>query len=372
MEHSIFSPSKLERIMLCPGSASVKTEDTQSKYAAKGSLRHRYVEEADDVGIGNIDFQDKEDKPLIQDCLDYKNSIINSFGHTDYLTSSEKTVSLSHLEVPDVYGTLDYSILDIRNKHLHIIDWKFGYIIVFANMNPQELAYAAGALNSQHEIEYITLHIFQPTREHIDTFMITPEKLKRWVKKLSQCVSLAQSKNPPIIPGEIQCKWCPITATCKAKYKQSSQDAKNVFAAIQNLPDEITAKQVSGILKVIPRLQDYMKRMQTHAVRELEHGRKIPGYKLVTGRSIREWVDENTAINWMSLYADNQDIEIFESKFKSCSKLEKLDKSLKKNKDFGKLIFKPQGSATLVVESDKREAIQPSSNAIDVFDKYSI
>ena len=190
MEHSIFSPSKLERIMLCPGSANFKSEDKQSKYAAKGSLLHRYVEEADDVGIENVRME-AEDEILIQECLDYKNSIINAMEHEEFITTSETLISLSSLDLPDVYGTLDYSILDIQNKHLHIIDWKFGYILVSAFMNPQGLAYAAGAMNSSHDIKYITIHIFQPTRDHIDTFTITPEKIRKWTKTLSKALHTA-------------------------------------------------------------------------------------------------------------------------------------------------------------------------------------
>jgi CRISPR/Cas system-associated exonuclease Cas4 (RecB family) len=370
MEHSIFSPSKLERIMLCPGSANIQEESVQNKHAAKGTLLHRYVEEADDVGIENVEMEEN-DRILVQECLDYKNSIINSMGHDEYTTASESLVSLSHLRVPDVFGTLDYNIIDIRNKHLHIIDWKFGYILVYANMNPQELAYAAGVLNTKYDIEFITLHIFQPSRDHIDTYTITPEKLLKWVKKLSQCITLAQSKNPPVVPGEIQCKWCPIAASCKARYKQASQDAKNVFATIQALPKEITSKQVSSILKVIPRLQDYIKQIQVFATQELEHGNSIPGYKLVSGRSIRKWsVDENEIIAWCDKHIP--DIVIFETNLKSISKFEKADKSLKKNKGFQKLIIKPQGKAILAEISDKRAAIQPSSVAIDVFDEYKI
>lgn len=370
MEHSIFSPSKLERIMLCPGSANIQEESIQNKHAAKGTLLHRYVEEADDVGIENVEMEE-DDRILVQECLDYKNSIINSMGHDEYLTASEKKVSLSYLNVPDVYGTLDYNILDIRNKRLHIIDWKFGYILVNATMNPQELAYAAGALNINYDIEFITLHIFQPSRDHIDTYTLTPEKLKKWVKELSQCITLAQSKNPPIVPGEAQCRWCPIAASCKARYKQASQDAKNVFATVQALPKEITPKQISSILKVIPRLQDYIKQIQIFATQELEHGNSVPEYKLISGRSIRKWgIDEDIIIKWLT--KNTPDIDPFDISLKSISKLEKVDKSLKKNKDFQKMVIKPQGKATLVHISDKREAIQPSSVAIDVFSDYKI
>ncbi len=42
-------------------------------------------------------------------------------------------------------------------------------------------------------------------------------------------------------------------------------------------------------------MADWIKSVEATALQELEQGRDIPGYKLVTGRSIRKWRDEAQA-----------------------------------------------------------------------------
>lgn len=370
MEHSIFSPSKLSRIMACPASAYIPDETDPNDAAKRGTRLHQVVVDACDLGIKNLKFVDKEDLELIKACLDYKDGIIKSFNHDEYNTAQEIQVKLNHWNLSEVYGTLDFSIMDYKNKHLHVIDWKFGSgVIVYANMNEQLLAYAAGVLNETQDIEIITLHIFQPSIDHIDTYTLTKGKLINWLAKLREAVTLGKSSKPPVCPGEKQCKWCPIA--CEARYKQAQQDAREVFAVTNiSVPAQIGNDQIAKVLKNIPRLKDFIKKVQIYAHKELEQGRAIPGYKLVSGRSNRKWRDEDLAIKWLDKNLPNT--SIFETKLKSCSKLEKLDRSLKKNKEFGSLIIKPQGKANLVEESDKREAIQPSSVAIDVFSDYGI
>ena len=83
----------------------------------------------------------------------------------------------------------------------------------------------------------------------------------------------------------------------------------------------------------------------------------------------RKWVDENETITWL---AKNSSIEdLFVSKLRSPSQIEKLEKKLKKSEGFKKLYETPEGKISLVFEEDGRPAIQTNLGAINAFKDIS-
>ena len=76
----------------------------------------------------------------------------------------EDKVGLTHFDLPDVWGTKDYSIESKRI--LHVVDWKFGKgIPVYAEQNDQGNAYALGTVKTPErlaEFDEIWVHIVQP------------------------------------------------------------------------------------------------------------------------------------------------------------------------------------------------------------------
>jgi len=374
--HSNFGPSRLERIILCPGSvqmSSTVTEPIVSSYAQEGILLHQATDEAQNIGINEITYISEEQKSLVRECLDYKQSIITGLGHTDYTTAQEIQINLASWGIPEIWGTLDLAITDNLTRCVHIIDWKFGSgVMVSAWENPQLLAYAAGYVGWPTDIQEIVLHIYQPAIEHIDKFRLYIEDLRDWVHMVAaKAIALAQSKKPPLKPGIKQCRWCAVAATCRARYIQAQQDASRIFQLAQNLPKPITPNEIAELIKIAPRYEKYIKSLMTYAHQELEHGRPIPGFKLVRGKANRAWSKSETETAlWLGKNTEIEDI--YSSKIISPAQAEKLDKSLKKNSIFATLWDKPLGKSTLVPDSDPRPAIQPSSVATSVFAKVAL
>jgi len=370
MKHSNFSPSRLERIILCPGSVQLATtipDPPTSPAAQAGILCHQATDEAMNIGLNQITYIDDDQKDMVQDCLDYKQSIISSFGHTEYTEASEIRVNLSAWGVPEVWGTLDLAISNNILNHLHIVDWKFGYNWVNVFENPQLLAYAAGYVGWPTKFNAITLHVCQPAVENFSKFKTDVDELRDWVhSKLAKAIALAQSKNPPLNPGEVQCKWCPNAATCRARYIQAQEDAARIFAAAQNLPKNVTKEEIAEALDSADRYTAYAKSLYGFAVQELEHGRSFPGKKLVRGKSNRKWKQSETKTAlWLGQNTEIEDI--YKSKLISPAQAEKLDKTLKKNSAFAMLYEKPLGKTKMVSLSDPRPSVNPSCVATSVF-----
>lgn len=379
-DHAKFSPSRLERILACPGSVQlidslpVNPDAEASPYAMHGTLLHRATDEAGDLGIDEIEYIGAEDKELVQECLDYKQRILNGIAHKNYSVYQELRVSLEPWGIPEVYGTLDLGILDRDRRHADIVDWKFGSgVTVYALWNPQLLSYAAGFIGKPHKIDTVSIHIVQPAIEHYDRWTINTAALENWLyEKLAAGIALAQGRDPKFNPGLEQCRWCRAAATCKARYEQTKKYAEEVFNVIGNMHTVDNAK-VAELLGIIPDLKQAMGTIQKYAHNELEQGRDVPGFKLVAGRKTRAWKDEDGAYAWLS---NNTDIEgedlLTLPKLKSPHQVESMKRVLKKDESFKALIDEKEGNPSVVLSSHPKPALNPSRDAIDVFKHIGI
>lgn len=151
MEHSEYSPSRLHRIMECPGSVRLikanNISGTPSQYALQGTKLHEYTHKYLTGDHKYIQELDKDEKFLVEECVDYFENVIRS-KHTHSIQAHyENVVSLKLWGIPEIWGTSDASIIDLTAMHVDIFDWKFGSgIQVFAKENPQQIAYAAGVI----------------------------------------------------------------------------------------------------------------------------------------------------------------------------------------------------------------------------------
>lgn len=380
MEHSNFSPSRLHRIIKCPGSVELidsltitKTipKETVSTYAAEGTRLHGLTENyfmQGSIALKNLEI---EDKYLITECIDYLGTVIASKGHQSLDLYSERKVTLENWGIPDVWGTLDYTVIDPIKRHIDIFDWKFGSgVTVYAEENPQLLAYAAGAIKWPTTINSITLHIVQPAIEHFDSWNLTTNDLYEWVHGVLAIAINKTISCHEFYPGDEQCRFCEAKNHCRARFDFVQDMAVKLFKANETLATCPKPEELIKLLEQAPLVEKTVKDIYNYVQREMEKGIHYPGLKLVYGRSNRAWIDEKETIKWL---AENTNIEeLYNSKLKSPAMLEKELKALKSNDEFKKLYHNPQGKVTVVSENDKREAIKVSADttAVDVFKDY--
>ncbi len=378
MEHSNYSPSRLSRIIKCPGSvglidalmiSNTVPKSESSSYAEHGTMLHEITEKShtDKSVLKSLDV---DDKFLVTECLDYLKILCKSKGHMNYLVMSESRVSLDKWGIPDVWGTLDYQVLDPIKRHIDVIDWKFGAgVIVYAKENPQLLAYAAGAIEWPTTIQTVTLHVVQPAIENFSTWDLTTSELYDWVHgTLAIAINKCSDDSTEFNPGMEQCRWCEARNHCRTRFAYAQDGAIEIFSAQAKLATCPDPEELIALIKKVPLVEKAIKDIRLYIQNEMVKGVKFPGLKLVQGRSNRAWINEKGTVAWLSEFTEIDDF--FTSKIRSPSQIEKEVKTLKKNENFKSLFNNPPGKTTLVLEADKRPAIQTTLNAVDVFADY--
>jgi len=371
-EHAKLSPSRLQRIIDCPGSyefgrkCEEEQEEQRSSYAEEGSMLHAAVESH----ILNTKWTGPELAPdqqsAVEDAIEYFHKLESATsGQPGYHLEVEKRVYLKTLH-PCLYecdGTCDIFIN--TDDELHILDWKFGQgIPVYAEDNDQLYAYAAGALEDRLYREThptptsVFIHCIQPRLDSYDAVQLTVKQLMQWVnERLVPGVSEAISEEPSFHPGQKQCRWCPAKMKCRARYDLANKTAADVFKNVAKLPDNVTQEELGELYARAKQLDKYIKDIGAHIMHTIQTGTPWPGYKLVAGRSLRRWKDEPDEVI-ERLGSDIELEDMFKSKLISPAQAEKLNRKLKKEPWFQELIEKPEGKPTLAHESDKRPPLE--------------
>ena len=399
--HSKYSPSQLPRIVRCPGSwrDTNDLENTSSSYAEEGTMLHAVTEEclkANELTVPEtikkkykIHTPDKADLvEAVQEVLDWVAAL--HFKHADDPNAFELVETKVTLagyakdykckELIEVYGTLDYVFVSPQDNIIYVEDWKYGKGIEVFPDTEQLLAYAAGALaipvvaSMYNEDTQLILGIGQPrlyAGEWFKSYETTPRTIVDWVSNnLSHALLNAQSKHPKYEASEKACMWCKVKATCKHRKNMAMQAAADVFKIHAKLPDKTDEEEVADFLYKLPDLKKYIADIELYAMNILKAGRTLPGWKIVHGRSIRQWKNITQA---QTHYFERDDLEFEDltiTKFKSPTQVEKLIGKKNMTEEDKDLVIKPEGKPTLVKETDKRDAIE-YQNAEEKFSQFA-
>lgn len=253
--------------------------------------------------------------------------------------------------VPRGFGTGDAVIID--NGIIEIIDLKYGKgVPVSAIGNTQMRLYALGAINEFgffYDIEKVKMTIVQPRLDSVSTDEISAEELLKWADEyLKPRAELAIKGEGEFCAGD-HCKFCRANAICRARAEKNMEIAKYEFAN----PPTLDNLEISHILDVASDFSKWIKDVESWALQQALQGEIYPGYKVVEGRSNRKWKDEDE-VGKLLLANGFQENIIYTKKLDGIGKIEKAIGKKKTSELLGDLIVKPQGSPTLVVESDKR------------------
>lgn len=125
-------------------------------------------------------------------------------------------------EVEPATGTTDVWI--IRGRVAHSIDLKWGMgVQVFAADNEQPEMYTDAGLQEFDflgEVEEIHLHILQPRLQHFDEHVMSRAELNariELIREASNRIAFTKGDELPATPGEKQCKFCKVAATCNER-----------------------------------------------------------------------------------------------------------------------------------------------------------
>jgi len=263
--------------------------------------------------------------------------------------------------VPDGFGTGDCVL--ISDKALHIIDLKYGMgILVNAERNSQMMLYSLGALeiyDSLYDIDEVSMTVFQPRRDNVSTWTIPADDLRDWAEnELSIKAELAFKGEGEYCPGD-WCTFCRAAVKCRARAEEKLKLAQSEFR-LPPLLSDAEIEEVLGKLSDITKWANDLLAYATDAA--VNHGKEWSGYKVVAGRSVRKFKDEDAVAEVAKV---NGYKDIYRQSLITLTEFEKLMGKAKFNEVLGDLVYKPPGKPTLVPVSDKRPAINVSNATND-------
>lgn len=361
-KHAVLSASSSHRWLNCSPSARLEQEfeDRETEAAAEGTAAHALCEHKlrralkmqsrKPISKYDCEEMDTHTDNYVQFVLE---TIAQAKEHcADPIINIEQRLDFS-CYVPHGFGTGDCII--IADKTLHIIDFKYGQgVLVEAEQNPQMMLYALGALriyDTLYDIEDVAMTIYQPRRENISTWTITVSDLLSWAEnELVPKARLAFDGKGEYMPGP-WCTFCKAAVKCRARAEEKLALARYEFAQPPLLTDA-EIEEILGKLDDLTRWADEIKSYAQDAA--LNHGKQWHGYKVVEGRSVRKYSDEEAVIEAVNAAGYH---DIFRKTLLPITEMEKLMGKQEFAEVLSGLIIKPAGKPTLVPITDKRPAM---------------
>jgi hypothetical protein len=373
-KHALLSASGAARWINCTPSARLEekcnassTSSTSSDYADEGTLAHeiaslflfRYRGDINknifETELKGLKANRLYKKEMLIEVDKYTSYVIDAYTEAKKRTKGSKLIIEEKLDfsglVENGFGTGDAII--ISDGELEIIDLKYGMgIKVDAENNSQLKMYAAGALFAfelAFDITSIKMTIVQPRLDSILSAIISPKALIDWGNKIVRPAAILATNGEGLQHSGDWCRWCKVKPMCATIAADNIRLARNDFKD----PHLLSDNQIEEVFKQIPILQDWAASVADYMLSKAKEGKIWKGYKLVEGRSIRKWIDEEKVISWLRL--NHKEHEFMISKLAGIPAIEKLTK----DKEYlNSLIYKPTGAPTLVPESDKRQKIE--------------
>lgn len=366
--HAKLSPSAAHRWLHCTAAPTVEAllPDPGSTYAAEGTLAHAIAElklrkaMVEPMGpkkfanaLKNLQQDPAYDPEMLSHTdayLDYIKEIAHSFPAKPYV-AAETRLDLSNV-APECSGTADCII--IGGHDLHVIDLKYGKgKQVDAEGNEQLRLYGIGAVLANalfYDIQTVHMHIFQPRINHTSVETMSRDELMDW----GVFEVRPKAKTAYAGPGEHHagewCQFCRARGQCPAQASQLLEGAAPYRAQDPLL---MASADYTTLLPQLSALKSWIGQVEDAALHRLLAGEDIPGYKLVEGRSVRAFSDQDAAFDAIIAAGYDKDL-LYERKPLTLSATEKLVGKTKFAELAGQYILKPPGAPTVVPISDKR------------------
>jgi len=390
--HALLSPSAAHRWLNC--TPAPRLEETlperTSTYAEEGTLAHSVSELAAqkqftvmnkrtfNTRLKKLKANPLWDAEMLATAEIYKehlNELYMQFEHAPYIALEVK-VDFSDW-APEAFGTCD--CIMIGGDELIVTDYKHGKgVPVSAEMNPQMLLYALGALALYrpiygNKIQKVSIYIDQPRLNNYSGYSLTAYELLAWGEDVVKPkAAIAFAGLGEYVPGD-WCKFCRAKAQCRARAGTHTalEDFKDALLP-DNAPVEgwtpggeapplLTDAEVGDLLVRGKTLADWYKSLEEYALAACLNGVTIPGWKAVEGRSNRAWTDQDKALETILAAGHPREL-VYDSVPKTLAQLEKLVGT----KAFAELVsgfvHKPPGKPALAPESDKRLTYNPAAS----------
>lgn len=378
--HAILSASGAALWSACPGSVHMREqfpEKGSSVAAQEGTIAHAlgayYIEHIDrnydDKGKALYEdavnfYEDHSDlegsAKLMDDYMhDYADFVWKEYTKAREAddtaeVSTEQKVDFSKY-VPGGFGTSD--VIITYGDTIEIIDLKYGKgVPVNAVNNPQIRLYAIGSLDlfdGFYDFKQVKMVIYQPRLESVTDETMSVEDLLKWADDfIKPAAKKALAKKKEYHPGPwCTSKFCPGAAVCKKRAEYLLELNK-----YDDDPALLSRDEIGAALQKAEELSDWMKKLKDFTMHELESGNKVPGWKIVAGRSVRKYTDEDKVAAALEKAGYEKATLYKAPELLGITAMEKLigKKDFKTLLTDNGLVEKPEGKPTLAPDSDSR------------------
>ena len=289
----------------------------------------------------------------------------------------EKKVSLFYL--PERNGIVDTFIM--HPDGAKIIDLKYGVgVSVQAVYNPQLAIYAESMIQQWEVIGEVPdtlpvqLTIFQPRDrndpEPVRTWVLSRGELRKYAQTLADKAEIVLAGRGEFVPTDSACKFCTAKGICSAFASQGlvalPDQARVIDLPASNL---ISREQRIRALRYKRQLIDWLESLEDQEKSDLLNGKPEMGFKIVEGKSNRQWEDEAKVMKLLSNHLTMAEMRP-PSSLISPAAVERALKGITLSNRFKNkledLTVKPEGKPTLVLESDNRPSL---NNKLDQLEK---
>ena len=371
--HAVLSASSSGRWLSCTPSARLELEfdNVESEAAREGTAAHALAEHKLKKALKmrsrrpNSEYDSDEMEECTDGYVAYVMELVAEARQkcSDPIVLIEQRLDFSDW-VPDGFGTGDCVL--VADGTLHIVEMKHGMgVLVDAEENPQMKLYALGALrlfDALYDIREVSLTIYQPRRENISSWTTTVEELKTWAEDfLRERARMAFNGEGEYVPGS-WCTFCRAAIKCRARAEEKLKLAQKEFS----LPPLLSDDEIEAILEILPDLTKWANEISEYALdAAVNHGRQWKGFKVVEGRSVRKYKDEEAVAEAAKEAGFN---DIYRQSLIPMTEMERLMGKSRFEEVLGNLIYKPAGKPTLVPVSDRRPAMNVT-NAMNEFNE---
>lgn len=223
---------------------------------------------------------------------------------------SDPNVGLEQeMSIPDIHdengGTPDFWFYDQKNGVIHVIDFKFGFLIVEAFENYQLINYLAGIsglfeINGLQDQEIrVELHVYQPRGYH-------PEGAHRiWRARLSDMrgyfnhlrLGAEESTRGGVARVGPHCLRCDARHCCEAlRRATASATAMTYDATVTNLDGPSLGLELTYLQRAADLLEARISGLKSEGEQRARKGEVIPGWALQTAYGKRTWKNKAEAI----------------------------------------------------------------------------
>ena len=375
--HALLSASGAELWLNCPASALANEQYAQetSEYAQEGTIAHEVAEVyakacLDKAGHSQLDAELNELRAKWGEAITGE-MLECAAGYAAYIQEhmSDKSVVLLEQRldfsnwVPEGFGTGDTCIID--DGMLTIIDYKYGQgVAVESEGNPQMRLYALGAINDYgciYDFDKVRMSIYQPRINNISEACMDVKDLLNWAETVVMPAAAEAFSGEATYHAGPHCrKFCQHAGRCPTltKYCSDFVESHGLQAHIPHLADE----DYLLVMQMEPLIRMWLDKVTRTATEQILQGKPIAGLKVVEGRALRKWSNDDAvfdALVGMGHFADDL---LEPRKVLSVAAMEKALGKKKVADQVGSYITKNPGKPTLVLASDKRPDYDPGAD----------